>query len=81
MPRHGRVDAYALATVIISLRKQRGLSQERLAAASDVDRTYVGGIERGKRRASFQILEKLLTGMAVTGAEFGTALDREAKRR
>ena len=48
---------------------------------SNVDRTYVGGIERGRRRASFQILEKLLTGLDVTLAEFGAALDREGKRR
>lgn len=31
------------------LRKKRGLSQEELAAQAELDRTYMGGIERGER--------------------------------
>ena len=30
------------------LRTEKGLSQEDLALACDLDRTYIGGIERGK---------------------------------
>ncbi|HXB23721.1 MAG TPA: helix-turn-helix transcriptional regulator [Gemmatimonadaceae bacterium] len=70
-----------LASVLIGLRKQRGMSQEKFAATSNVDRAYVGGIERAERRPSFEVIEKLLAGLDVTWAEFGTALDREAKRR
>jgi transcriptional regulator with XRE-family HTH domain len=81
VPRHARTDAQMLANVLIALRKQRGLSQEKFAAQSQVDRAYVGGIERGKRRPSFFVIEKLLAGLDVTWADFGAALDREAKRR
>jgi transcriptional regulator with XRE-family HTH domain len=81
VPRHSRSDAQTLATVLIALRKQRGLSQEKFAAQSQVDRAYVGGIERGKRKPSFFVIEKLLAGLDVTWAEFGAALDREAKRQ
>jgi transcriptional regulator with XRE-family HTH domain len=70
-----------VAAVLISFRKQRGISQEKFAALANVDRTYVGGIERGERRASFVVIEKLLVALDVTWAEFGAALDREAKRR
>jgi transcriptional regulator with XRE-family HTH domain len=70
-----------LATVLVAFRKQKGLSQEKFAAVADVDRAYVGGIERAKRRPSFFIVEKLLAGLDITWAEFGTALDKEAKRR
>ena len=40
-------------------RKTKGLSQERLALNADIDRSYVGGIERGERNVSFLTLIKI----------------------
>lgn len=40
-------------------RLELGLSQEGLALACGLDRSYVGGIERGQRNASLLNVEKI----------------------
>jgi transcriptional regulator with XRE-family HTH domain len=41
---------------IRAARKDMGLSQEDLALESDIDRSYIGGVERGQRNLSFRKL-------------------------
>jgi len=48
-----------LGNQIRELRKSKGLSQEQLALQAEVDRSYVGGIERGERNVSFLTLVKI----------------------
>jgi transcriptional regulator with XRE-family HTH domain len=48
-----------LGSQIRELRKSKGLSQEQLALKAEVDRSYVGGIERGERNVSFLTLVKI----------------------
>jgi transcriptional regulator with XRE-family HTH domain len=38
---------------IRAARTARGLSQEALAHESDIDRRYIGGVERGERNLTF----------------------------
>ena len=47
------------------LRTAKGLSQEALALACDLDRTYIGGIERGERNVSLINIEKISAGLGV----------------
>ena len=47
------------------LRTAKGLSQEALALACDLDRTYIGGIERGERNVSLVNIEKIASGLSV----------------
>jgi transcriptional regulator with XRE-family HTH domain len=41
------------------LRLQKGWSQEKLAARSELHRTYIGAIERGEQNISLKNIEKL----------------------
>lgn len=41
------------------LRLEKGWSQETLANLAEIDRTYIPGIESGKRNVSLVVIEKL----------------------
>lgn len=41
------------------LRLEKGWSQESLANLADIDRTYIPGIESGKRNVSLVVLQKI----------------------
>ena len=46
----------AVGAAIRSRRNELGFSQEALAAAAGLDRTYVGGLERGERNPTLKVL-------------------------
>lgn len=48
-----------------SVRKERGWSQEELADACELDRTYIGGIERGERNVSIMNIAKIAQALGV----------------
>ena len=51
------------------LRKKCGWSQEEFAAECELDRTYVGGIERGERNVALRNIEKIAQALEVSVAE------------
>lgn len=48
-----------IAANIRELRKKKQITQERLALEANLNRAYVGYIERGERKPSVETLEKL----------------------
>ncbi|RXJ72019.1 transcriptional regulator [Veronia nyctiphanis] len=61
------------AQLLRVVRLETGLSQEKLAKLSGVDRTFISGVERNRRNITLDTLEKLLTAL---GAETGGFLSR-----
>ena len=55
---------------IKQLRKELGLSQEKLANNCELDRTYVASVENGKRNISIVNLEKIVNALGVTLEKF-----------
>ncbi len=57
--------AVALGMSIKTRREALGVSQERLARAAGLHRTYLGGIERGERNPSLRNLLSVATALDV----------------
>jgi transcriptional regulator with XRE-family HTH domain len=51
------------------LRKAKGLSQEAFAAACGLDRTYISGIERGRRNVSLRNIEVIANSLDISLSE------------
>lgn len=54
---------------IRNLRNSRGLSQEQLALAADLDRSYISEIELAKNSASIDVLERIADALDVAPKE------------
>lgn len=59
-----------VGTNLRRLRVERAVSQERLAFDSGVDRSYLGGMERGEENPTVDILDRLAATLAVQVGEF-----------
>lgn len=57
-----------------ALRKEQGYSQEAFAAACELDRTYVGGIERGERNVALRNIKAIAHTLGISLAELMTGL-------
>lgn len=51
------------------LRQEKGWSQEELAFQSGLHRTYVSGLERGKRNPTVVVLYRIARSLGVSPAE------------
>jgi transcriptional regulator with XRE-family HTH domain len=54
-----------LAKNVRKYRQQRKLTQEQLAFEAEIDLTYMGGIERGKRNPSLLVMARIADALGV----------------
>ena len=68
-----------LGQKIRQLRVAKGLSQEVFASTCGLDRTYIGGVERGERNLSLKNLLRISDALGVTASELlaGIPSDRD----
>lgn len=52
------------------LRQKKGMSQEELADRAEINRNYVGMVERSENAATVDMLEKLADALGASPAEF-----------
>jgi transcriptional regulator with XRE-family HTH domain len=55
----------AFGTRLRQLRRQRGMTQADLSRATGLDRTYISGVETGRRNVSLLAITTLAEGLGV----------------
>ena len=68
--------AHAFGTVLRRFRKKAKMSQERLAAESDLDRTYISLLERGLRQPSLASIISLSKTLRISAAKMVSAVEK-----
>lgn len=59
-----------IGITIKALRAEKGVSQEKMALSTGIDRRYMSDIENGRRNVSLEIVEKLAAFFDMKASEF-----------
>lgn len=66
-----------LGEKVRALRDRKGISQEELAHLAGLDRTYVGGVERGERNPTILSSLKVSGALGVSLSDLVEGVERE----
>ncbi len=69
----------AFGEAVRRYRKDKGFSQEAFADECGIDRSYMGGVERGERNLALVNIERIITALGMQPSEFFKALDNTPK--
>ena len=81
MEKHKNEYLIRLGSKVRERRIKSGLTQEQLAFNSGLDRSYVGGIERGERNISIITLIKLSNILGCAIHDLVRGIDNERERK
>jgi len=65
----------AFGNLVRNYRKKRGYSQEAFADICEIDRSYMGGVERGERNLALVNIERIVAALDVKPSVFFKELD------
>jgi transcriptional regulator with XRE-family HTH domain len=71
----------AFGARVRQLRKSRGLTQIALAAVCKLDRTYIGGIERGEQNPTLECIAEIAKSLGVTVAGLVAEVDKQYRSK
>lgn len=71
-----RIAAQAFGAAIRSTRLRLGITQETLAEQSQLDRTYLSGVERGLRNPTFVSIVRIASALDVRPSELFLEAER-----
>jgi transcriptional regulator with XRE-family HTH domain len=69
-----------LGYLIRQKRTELNISQDELGARSNLDRTYISGVERGLRNPSFTAIFNIASGLDITVSQLLENLEIEIKK-
>ena len=65
--------------IIQKLRKEAGLTQEDLAGLAEINRTYIGDIERGARNIALANILKIATALNIEASKIFELMEKSKK--
>ncbi|MBK1659858.1 helix-turn-helix domain-containing protein [Paracraurococcus ruber] len=65
----GKENCSTFGDAVRRARAKTGLTQEELADRSGIDRSYIGGVERGERNPTLVVICKIADGLGLTLSE------------
>ncbi|WP_428146030.1 helix-turn-helix domain-containing protein [Delftia acidovorans] len=65
----------AFGSAVRRFRKDRGWSQEAFADECGIDRSYMGGVERGERNIAMVNIDRVIKALDMQPSEFFKSLD------
>lgn len=65
--------------VVRETRKSKGISQEKLAQLAEIDRAYMGKIERGQAKPSFPTILSISKALGVKASDLVKAFEKKIK--
>ena len=81
VPPNERDRLVAFGSALRAARNKLGLSQEKFAYKVRLDRTYIGGIERGERNPSLRNIWKLAEALGVSPSDLLIEAERLTRKR